>query len=163
MITTRTVAGNYLYVSPACRQLLGYEPEELVGRSFSELLHPEDAAALRRTQSIINQLPDQYIQSYRIQRSDGTFIWLETTNRVTNIIEHNSPVIISISRDITERKQAEVTIVSLNQVTVGELRSLADKKNLTLELQIQSLDDYRVINDKKCLRRILIFSLSVKL
>ncbi|MDY7022441.1 MAG: PAS domain S-box protein, partial [Cyanobacteriota bacterium] len=115
LITTRTPAGNYFYVSPACRQLLGYEPEELMGQSFYEFLHPEDASALQRTESILSQLPDQYVQSYRMRRQDGTFIWLETTNRLTDAVEHDSGIIIAISRDITERKQAEVAIVRLNQ------------------------------------------------
>jgi PAS domain S-box-containing protein len=37
------------YVSPASRELYGYDPEEMVGRSAWEYIHPEDHAAVRQT------------------------------------------------------------------------------------------------------------------
>ncbi len=47
MISKHTPDGVYLYVSPACRALLGYDPEELIGRSGYEFFHPEDLCAHR--------------------------------------------------------------------------------------------------------------------
>lgn len=32
--------GRYVYVSPACEQLTGYAPEELIGKSYTETVHP---------------------------------------------------------------------------------------------------------------------------
>ncbi len=42
MISRHTPDGVYRYVSPACRTLLGYEPEELVGHSAFEFFYPDD-------------------------------------------------------------------------------------------------------------------------
>ena len=42
MISRHTPDGVYRYVSPACRTLLGYEPEELLDHSRIEFLHPDD-------------------------------------------------------------------------------------------------------------------------
>src|SRR6516162_6835547 len=44
--------GRFLFVSPSVRQF-GYEPEELVGMSGAELVHPEDRP---RVQAMIDQL-----------------------------------------------------------------------------------------------------------
>ena len=36
--------GTYLYISPACRRLFGFEPEEMLGHSAYDNIHPDDAA-----------------------------------------------------------------------------------------------------------------------
>src|SRR5262245_18812347 len=48
MISRQSAEGIYLYVSPACLTLLGYEVEEIVGRSYSEVVHPEDVALVQQ-------------------------------------------------------------------------------------------------------------------
>jgi PAS domain S-box-containing protein len=42
MITRHLPDATYLYVSPACRTLFGYEPEDLIGTNAFEQMHPED-------------------------------------------------------------------------------------------------------------------------
>lgn len=115
LIATSTPGGIYLYLSPACTHLLGYEPQEMQGRSFYDFLHPEDAVALQKTQAVIGQFPDNYTHSYRVLHADGSYIWLETTNKlINNPQETNLDIVLSISRDITGRKQAEAEIARLN-------------------------------------------------
>lgn len=122
LIATQTLDGAYLYVSPACRRLLDYEPEDLIGRSFYEFLHPEDSAALQQTRALVNQFPEQYTQSFRMRRRDGSYVWLETTNKVSNAPDYNNlQVVVSIARDISDRKQAEAALVALNQQLEQEL------------------------------------------
>ena len=108
MISKHTSEGVYTYASPACRSLLGYEPEELVGHSAYEFFHPEDLERTRTTHSMMLQYPDVYTVSYRIQRKDGSYIWFETTSRrVWEPGTDEVPEIISVSRDITQRKRVE--------------------------------------------------------
>jgi PAS domain S-box-containing protein len=108
MISKHTSEGVYTYASPACRALLGYEPEELVGHSANEFFHPEDLEQAKTTPAVIPQHPDLYTISYRIRRKDGSYIWFETTSRrvrepgTDEVLE-----IVAVSRDITERKRVE--------------------------------------------------------
>src|SRR3990170_4349624 len=44
VITVIDSAGTILYESPSIERLLGYKPEELLGRSAFELVHPEELA-----------------------------------------------------------------------------------------------------------------------
>src|SRR3712207_774384 len=81
MISKHTPSGVYTYASPACRSLLGYDPEELVGRDAYEFFHPDDFEEIQRTHSAILERPDTYTVAYRIRRKDGSYIWFETTSR----------------------------------------------------------------------------------
>jgi PAS domain S-box-containing protein len=152
LIATQTLEGVYLYVSPTCQRLLGYPPEALVGRSIFEFLHPEDADALQRLRSITGQFPAQFIQSYRMRRPDGTYIWLETTYQLSNHLEdRHTQLIVSISRDITERKQAETAIVTLNQKLERELidrRSKLKAVNRLYRAAINSVQEVIFQTDK---------------
>jgi len=108
MISKHTPEGVYTYASPACRSLLGYEPEELLGHSAYEFFHPEDLEAIKKSHSSVLELPDTYTVSYRIRRKDGSYLWFETSSRTIREPETGAvQEIISTSRDITERKRME--------------------------------------------------------
>ena len=44
MICTIDATGKFIQVSASCRQILGYEPEELEGKFAKEFIHPKDHA-----------------------------------------------------------------------------------------------------------------------
>src|SRR3712207_8955922 len=81
MISKHTPEGVYTYASPACRFLLGYDPEELVGHDAYEFFHPDDLQEIKRTHSAILERPDTHTVGYRIRRKDGAYTWFETTSR----------------------------------------------------------------------------------
>jgi PAS domain S-box-containing protein len=112
MISQHTPDGIYLYASPACRILLGYAPEELIGHSAYEFFHPDDLAEIRTSHAILLELPDTYTLTYRIRHKNGHYIWLETTSRAVADSETGTVLEIhSASRDITQRKQTEQKIL----------------------------------------------------
>jgi PAS domain S-box-containing protein len=108
MIWRNTPAGTYVYVSPACRQLLGFEPEEMVGRSAYEFFHPEDWPAVINAHSFVLDASATATLTHRLRRKDGTYSWFESTIRTVR--DPQTTAIIEIqaaSRDITERRAAE--------------------------------------------------------
>ena len=48
--------GRYVYVSAACKKLLGYEPAELIGRPASSLFHPEEMPRLHEVHEEVSAL-----------------------------------------------------------------------------------------------------------
>src|SRR5260221_10559849 len=97
------------YISPACRRLYGYEPEEAMAMSAAEIIHPEDfprvQEALRRLES-----GQQAPITYRGRRKDGNYIWVEASLTPSTNIETGAPEIVSVVRDVSERVRYELAL-----------------------------------------------------
>jgi PAS domain S-box-containing protein len=100
-------AGTIQFVSPAVEQVLGYTPDELVGRPAFDLLHPEDRVSAMEAFDRIVDAPGESTerQEHRFQHAGGSWVWAEsvTTNRTESALEGY----VINSRAITERKQYE--------------------------------------------------------
>lgn len=97
--------GEVLYTSPAITRVLGYQPDELVGRIGFELVHPDDLGISKRMLEQVLQIPGTpFLASQRMHHKSGSWIWVEAT--VTNLIAEPSVQAIVVNfRDITDRKQ----------------------------------------------------------
>ena len=93
--------GTILYVSPASRILLGYEPTILQEQSLYDWIHPIDRRELESQQSSQVTLPPAYTFIARMQRQDKTYIWVETSCRVTHGGSGDT-VVQAACRDVTE-------------------------------------------------------------
>ncbi|MBV9496011.1 MAG: EAL domain-containing protein [Acidobacteria bacterium] len=106
MITRTNYHGLLLYTSDAVRRHLGFEPGEMIGRSIYDFIIERDHEEVRKSTS---QLPATF--RYCARRKDGTAVWFETTSRAIVTPEtRRVQEIISVSRDITERRAAEERI-----------------------------------------------------
>jgi PAS domain S-box-containing protein len=108
IITRHGPSGTVVFVSPAVRRILGFEPETFIGQSPRERVHPDDHDAMiaALAHAKITGQPATYI--FRAQHRQGHFIWLESTTRF--IMDQVSGTIkgaISVTRDISERKRVE--------------------------------------------------------
>ncbi|MEK5024728.1 PAS domain S-box protein [Paenibacillus sp. FSL M7-1046] len=97
----------FLYCSPASRSLLGYEPEEMVGTSAFDYLHPDDLIVMKEMMAQSEQTRFIPAAVYRYRRKDGGYVWLETKSRYILDEQGGIVEIIAVGRDITERKQFE--------------------------------------------------------
>lgn len=104
LISKHDASGTFTYASPACRPLLGYEPEELVGSLVFALIHPEDLRAVRGAHAISPDPAQVRTVEYRVRRKDGSHVWFESTSRT---VRNPATEVVAVSRDITERKRAE--------------------------------------------------------
>lgn len=111
MISRHNPDGRILYASPAARSLLGFGPEELIGITPAEFVHPDDLPALNRlrSMSLVSKSPTTF--TYRIRRKDGTYVWVETTWRpIREGTSESVSELVAVSRDITDRKRTEQQI-----------------------------------------------------
>ncbi|TMV48435.1 PAS domain S-box protein [Paenibacillus mesophilus] len=89
------------YVSPAVKRLLGYEAEEVIGLKCIHLQHPDD---LQEAKKIIGDIDTL---TCRFRHKDNHYVWFECTYRIIRDSSGKIENILSFSRDITERRQAE--------------------------------------------------------
>jgi len=127
MISRHNPEGIYLYASPACRSLLGFEPEELVGRSACELIHADDRDDVGRVHSAILARPEPATVSFRILHKDGSFSWCESSTRAVRDPDTGGILEIQcVTRDISERKQAEDALKESEERTRSIVKHVAD-------------------------------------
>ncbi|MFM2082849.1 MAG: hypothetical protein RL380_1540, partial [Verrucomicrobiota bacterium] len=81
IISRHNPLGVYLYASPACLSLLGYQPEDLLGRELATIQHPEDITATRQAFHNLLDHEQTVTHNHRLRRQDGTHLWVETTAR----------------------------------------------------------------------------------
>lgn len=107
MISLHDMNGNYLYASPACRRLLGYSEDELIGHSAYEFFHPDDMPTVRTSHDTVMVSDDIPRVTYRIRCKDGEFRWFETASSRLSPGAMNKTEIIAVTRDITEKHNTE--------------------------------------------------------
>src|SRR4051812_32265897 len=113
LFSTHDAGGLITSISPACRRLLGYEPEELIGTRGIDLMHPDDRATTVAAR-IASSRDSRMSSVVRMRRKDGPYVWVESNSYVVRDPEAGTLIeAITISRDITERKEAEQTARAL--------------------------------------------------
>jgi diguanylate cyclase (GGDEF)-like protein/PAS domain S-box-containing protein len=81
LASRHSLDGKYTYVSAGSRKLTGYEPEELVGRSSLDFIHPEDVDDVRGAYAAMLKGNDRIDIRYRFRCKDGAYIECETIAR----------------------------------------------------------------------------------
>lgn len=125
IVTIINAQGKVIYHNDALRVILGYATQDITGGNANDariIMHPEDHAWVIGAieQAIINR--QSLRTEYRVRHQHGHFVWLETTLNFQFDERGQLLYQIFISRDVTERKQAEETLAKERHL----LRSLID-------------------------------------
>jgi len=97
--------GIFVFVNHCMANMLGYVPEELIGKKLREIVHPEDLYLVEINQTSGNiKPPAPSHDEFRTLRKDGTFIWLEVLSNTINY--KDKPARMGNALDITEKKEA---------------------------------------------------------
>jgi PAS domain S-box-containing protein len=105
LISVADAHGRFQYASPSWSQILGYDPEKVVGDSVWEYVHPDDRPALiEKFEEGLARPDTKPVAEFRVRHADGSWRWLEA--RGNNQLEN--PAIegyVVNKRDVTERKR----------------------------------------------------------
>ncbi|NWJ49062.1 MAG: PAS domain S-box protein [Chloroflexi bacterium] len=131
IISRSNLADVFIYVSPACQALLGYEPEEMLGHSSYEYFHPNDLDPITKSHNTILEQTGKYTVDHRMRHKDGRYIWFESTSHTIRDEETGRILEIqSSSREITARRQAEEAL----KESEARYRFLAENSTDTISL-----------------------------
>jgi diguanylate cyclase (GGDEF)-like protein/PAS domain S-box-containing protein len=126
--------GNRRYVSPAVRSVLGWDPDEMVGQNYTQIVHPDDVATLASLMQTCLEEKPAGVLTCRCRRKDGTYIWMEASIRLhRDEVSGMAVGFVNVVRDITSRKAAEEELdrafrLVENQAMVDGLTGIANRR-----------------------------------
>ncbi|RLC51784.1 MAG: hypothetical protein DRI23_04300 [Candidatus Cloacimonadota bacterium] len=114
-ITTFDLKAKYLFVSPSVKQVLDYEPEDLLGKSFFDFIHPEDKKVLLplikkyvslKARKLLTGKESTISETieFRFRNKAGKWRDMHSTVNITG------KYLLAVTRDITKRKLMEETL-----------------------------------------------------
>lgn len=111
VITTLSATGIITFKSLSIQHILGYTPDEMIGKSIFAFIHPEDRPGIKALfQTGVNGNIGTGSAHYRHQHADGSWVHLES--RVTNLLDDPTMRCLVVnSRDVTERVEAEQKLI----------------------------------------------------
>jgi diguanylate cyclase (GGDEF)-like protein/PAS domain S-box-containing protein len=108
VIVLTDLVGVRRYVSPAVTTVLGWEPAELIGKTYNQIVHPEDLDAVMELMTRCRAGEPVETLTYRCARKDGSYVWMEASMRLYHDEKTWEPIgFVNVVRDVTSRKAAE--------------------------------------------------------
>ena len=114
--------GRFLTTNAACRDLWGYEPDELIGRCYLVLVHPEDRAWSREAEEGTKARGKRSDFVNRCLRKDGTLVdvlWTASWSAEDEIL-------VCVAHDVTEQQRVEKALREAKEAADGANRAKSD-------------------------------------
>lgn len=114
--------GKIGVTNPAWATVLGWDPENLKGQVFTDLLHPDDLARTSEESDIIWNGAEATRVGFqnRLRRRDGSYCWIEWTSR------REGDLIYSTGRDVTVRNENLARLDASIEMTSAIFSAAAD-------------------------------------
>ena len=114
--------GLVTYISPVSEKIIGYTPEEILGKSYENFIFSEDLDYVRKEYKNLFKGKTSAIE-HRIVARSGQIIWVRNLGSVSKIGDNH--IMSGIMSDITVRKAAEESL----KVNENKFRSLFEQLN----------------------------------
>jgi diguanylate cyclase (GGDEF)-like protein/PAS domain S-box-containing protein len=159
IISSISADGVFTYISPNVKTLLGFTPEEVIGKSAAFFNHPDTNKKFQEHRDSLFIDQDTVRFTGRVRHKNGEYRWYETTAQYIRNESGDIVQTIGVGQDITERKEAEETIAYLayhDSVTNLPNRRLfkrrlslllEESKNDSHGLMLIDLDGFKQVND----------------
>ncbi|MFX1569124.1 MAG: PAS domain S-box protein [Promethearchaeota archaeon] len=97
--------GLIIYLSPQTIDILGYTPDELIGRSAFRFIHPDDQPKVSDNQNYVINSGEVSSVEFRIRNKEGRYITVSSRGQL--IEKDGDKRIIGLFRDVTDRRKIE--------------------------------------------------------
>ncbi|PWL30283.1 PAS domain S-box protein [uncultured Roseivirga sp.] len=115
IVCLHDLRGRYTYVSPSIYENLGYSPDEIIGKTPYDLMHPDDKGrAMEEAHRPLLKGDRRNYLEYRLRHKNGDYIWFESISTAIENSEGKVTAIRSATRNIQIRKQQEDIISDQN-------------------------------------------------
>jgi two-component system sensor histidine kinase/response regulator len=104
------IQGRNIYMSPSFENIIGYKPEELIGKNGMETTHPDDIPVIMDAIQQLNKGKEVSFE-YRCLHKMGHYVWLEISFRTLYDANGNAEYLVYIARSIEHRKAMETELL----------------------------------------------------
>lgn len=130
--------GRFSYVSPAVKDILGEEPDNIIGKKYNTIVHPDDVKILTsQLRNILSTHKPLKSVTIRLKHKDGHYVW---TVIQAGVIYDNDGIIkeiLGIALDVNELMETK----RLLSITENRYQSL-------FENQIEAFAIHEIITDE---------------
>ena len=100
------------FVSPRCRALLGYTPEELLGTRTEDFVHPEDLPQyLASLSRLLAGDDDGCVTTQRCRRRDGSYTWTEArVHPIRDPVTKAPTAYVTSLRDVSGQRALDIAL-----------------------------------------------------
>jgi|GEM_PF-421530 PAS domain S-box-containing protein len=144
--------GEFIYISPNCLKITGYQPEEIIGKSIYFLIKPEYIPKIEKIfLSHLKEKKHSFVFEIPLKHHDGTRIFIEIHSVQIKDNEGQFIGFRGIARDITERKNSEDEIknsLAEKEILLKEIHHRV-KNNLQIVSSLLNLQEIYVKEDHK--------------
>ncbi len=107
IFVTEPESGKFLDINQAASQHLGFDEKELLGMTINNVVHPKHPYQKLELDTHGNQPKQLFFESLHICK-DSSLIPVEVSSTV--VVRSGQPVVLSIVRDVSERKRTEAEL-----------------------------------------------------
>lgn len=118
--------GIYTFVSPACENLFGYKPQQIVGRPVIEFIADEDLEDFVQALESLGAVLETETVLFRPKHASGKTVWLEYTLKRTFDSKSGKREIVANGRDVTQRHIYQLAIEDLHRRNAMILEAAGD-------------------------------------
>jgi len=134
--------GKVVYISPAVKSIVGYEPHELIGKHFSDFVHSEDLKIMKK--GFESALGGKSTPAdYRIVNKAGSYTWIRALSNVVKDDNNNILGIRGAISDITERKKVEEEL-SKNEEQLSQIYD--STSDVLFYIEVEPGDCFRFVS-----------------
>ena len=145
------------YVSQSVEPVLGLRPNDLLGKSCFDMIHPEDRESVRSATARLNGIDTVSTVVFRTFRADGTLAWVESKFKLATAPSDPAQTeFLCVIRDVTERKRMEDELTQLNR----RLTQLAATDGLTGLTNRRTFDGF-LLRQYECCDEISVLLLDI--
>ena len=122
IIFTINTEGKFTFASAQCQYILGYAPEDLMGSSFEDTVHPDDVCKnIKAVEDLFGGKKVKELE-YRVRHKNGSWRWHIALISALKDEKGNIISLLGVSRDISERKEMEDKLLQSEKLkSLGEL------------------------------------------
>ncbi|AUX22750.1 chemotaxis protein [Sorangium cellulosum] len=109
-------SGRFVRVNRRFARMLGYEPSELLGKTFLEVVAPEDASTIAGLYAkLLRGEVSDFAQENRYLMKDGRRLWASTTVTAMRDGAGRAVRTMAVVQDITQRKEVEADLIKARE------------------------------------------------